>query len=70
MKTLLLIYLASVLFSWLSVRYHERKLGARKGALWPISLVPGFNTIVSIWYLLEAGNRLGKRVCRVLKRKG
>jgi hypothetical protein len=32
---------------------YERKLGVRKGILWPVAFVPGFNTIVAVWYIFE-----------------
>lgn len=52
MKTLLLIYVISVIISWVSLRDYEKKLGVREGILWIISLIPLYNTIIGIWYII------------------
>jgi hypothetical protein len=53
MKTILIIYLVSIIISLISIMIYERKLGVRKGILWSVAFVPGFNTIVAVWYIFE-----------------
>jgi hypothetical protein len=70
MKTLILIYLVSAIISWISIRGHERRLSARKGVLWPITIVPGFNTVITIWYLLEIIEKGSARIRKIFNHKG
>lgn len=60
MKLILIIYLFSVVLSFIYIRNLERRIGIREGILWFLTLTPIWNTIVAVIYIKEQIKSLWK----------